>query len=72
MYPEIRELKRWMLDNRANAVAVSGSGGTVFGLFADSGAALDAADKARRTFQWSMIEKTVDVEAMNYWGVGKR
>jgi 4-diphosphocytidyl-2-C-methyl-D-erythritol kinase len=47
-YPEIARLRETLIAAGADDASMSGSGGAVFGIFADAGRALAAADRLRR------------------------
>jgi len=60
LFPEIDHLLQWLRSEGAGCAAVSGSGGTVFGVFFDSDAGKRAAQNARRRFPWSELVETAD------------
>lgn len=59
LYPEIGEMLEWMSGQGADSVCVSGSGGTVFGLFLDSERASVVAREAEKRFSWVYLANTV-------------
>jgi 4-diphosphocytidyl-2-C-methyl-D-erythritol kinase len=59
LYPEIRDMLEWMSGQGADTVGVSGSGGTVFGLFLDSDRASGVAREAEKQFPWVYLANTV-------------
>ncbi len=59
LYPMIGDMLNWMHGQGADTVCVSGSGGTVFGLFMDSDLASRAAGKAKELFPWVYLAHTV-------------
>ena len=50
-YPVIADLKEWLLGHGALAASMSGSGPTVFGVFASSGAAAAAEEEATKAWR---------------------
>ncbi|HPQ41841.1 MAG TPA: hypothetical protein PLV45_15850, partial [bacterium] len=58
LFPHIGNLLRWLEDSGAGCAAVSGSGGTVFGLFLDPDVAERAALAAMERFPWSCLVET--------------
>ncbi len=63
-YPEIGEIKQWLLQQGADTAAVSGSGGTVFGIFFSKEDAERTAIKAKQLFPWVEVGYTVDRHSM--------
>jgi len=59
LFPEVNELLDWLAWNGACATAVSGSGGTVFGLFSDLIIAKKAAERASLMFPWTYLAESV-------------
>ncbi len=57
-YPEIRQIKYWLMERNAGKVLVSGSGGTVFGLFMDPDDAREVGSVAKTRFEWVSVEET--------------
>lgn len=60
LFPPIGYLLRWLKDNGAGCAAVSGSGGTVFGVFMDTETAKQAASLAAAHYPWSCLVETAD------------
>lgn len=59
LYPVIGDMLEWMDGQGADTVCVSGSGGTVFGLFVDSGMASEVAGRAKKRFPWVFLAHSV-------------
>ena len=59
-FPMVKAIKEWLRDHGADLVSVSGSGGTVFGLFRDFVKAETVAKLAERQFFWSKLTSTRD------------
>jgi 4-diphosphocytidyl-2-C-methyl-D-erythritol kinase len=59
-FPEVRKAREFLVDRGAAAVAVSGSGGTVFGLFESDEAATKVSEKAGKVFSWTRAVKLID------------
>ncbi|MBN1297778.1 4-(cytidine 5'-diphospho)-2-C-methyl-D-erythritol kinase [bacterium] len=59
LYPQIAGILDWFREHDAVCAAVSGSGGTVFGIFHDRDRAIRAADDAQRMFPWCVLTETV-------------
>lgn len=55
LYPRIEEIKQTMKDAGAKNAIMSGSGPTVFGIYADGKAAEEAADQIRRVYGLSEV-----------------
>ena len=60
-YPEISRVKRFLMDAGASASMVSGSGGTVFGIFTEEAQAASAAELAEGLFPWVTLADTIEV-----------
>ncbi len=69
LFPEIRSLLEWLMDRGADSACVSGSGGTVFGLFSDAVKAEKLAKAAQRLYPWVCLTKTVDGTDWNCFGL---
>ncbi len=61
-YPVIRSIREWLLDRGADAAAVSGSGGTVFGLFADRRQAAAILEEARTRYAFAELAQLKDTD----------
>ncbi|MBN1356251.1 4-(cytidine 5'-diphospho)-2-C-methyl-D-erythritol kinase [bacterium] len=57
-FPVIGTIRDWLQENGADKAMVSGSGGTVFGLFTKGDSAWETAEKAKRLFAWSTLSRT--------------
>ncbi|MBN1878639.1 4-(cytidine 5'-diphospho)-2-C-methyl-D-erythritol kinase [bacterium] len=64
LFPEIQSLVDWLSGHGAAAACVSGSGGTVFGLFLDRDTADKVLIEARREFYWACLTSSVEG---TYW-----
>ncbi|MBN1552157.1 4-(cytidine 5'-diphospho)-2-C-methyl-D-erythritol kinase [bacterium] len=71
-HPELKRIKNWILQQSADAAAVSGSGGTVFGLYCSRSEAERSFERAVGQFPWVELTEIVDVRSEIDWGVGKR
>lgn len=64
LFPEVGEPLQWLRDNGAVTASVSGSGGTVFGVYSDFDSASRAMKAAKPKFPWVYLAETVDSKPM--------
>ena len=60
LFPDIGRLLDWLTYQGAESACVSGSGGTVFGLFSDSVTASKVAKEAESLFHWACLAWTIE------------